>query len=166
MCPSISTVFNNIEVTTAEGHINFIVHTRRPDPTRPDPTRSDLTMSPSSSSSSSSLCSYITPFAGNSCVPWLTFHKLDPATKKFHASSYSRSEFLALAIRSAFLMKTSYGVVSTSRVLHLFTSNTIYDLIARYAHTILDSIGVTTNWSSDTNEKIVYKANVRIGLGS
>jgi len=57
-------------------------------------------------------------------------------------------------------MKTSYGVVSTSRVLHLFTSNTIYDLIARYAHTILDSIGVTTNWSSDTNEKIVYKANV------
>jgi len=41
VCPSISTVFNNIEVTTAEGHINFIVHTRRPDPTRPDPIRPD-----------------------------------------------------------------------------------------------------------------------------
>jgi len=103
---------------------------------------------------------YISPFASTaSDAPWMTYHKLE-SDKTFSSTSLTRTEFLDKSLRLASLLKSLDSAYKNCHVLHLFTCNTLHDLLLRYAHVINGSVGVTVNWSSDDKERVAFKAKL------
>eukprot|EP00520_Triparma_pacifica_P015096 CAMPEP_0118633566 /NCGR_PEP_ID=MMETSP0785-20121206/1069_1 /TAXON_ID=91992 /ORGANISM="Bolidomonas pacifica, Strain CCMP 1866" /LENGTH=672 /DNA_ID=CAMNT_0006524457 /DNA_START=73 /DNA_END=2088 /DNA_ORIENTATION=+ len=87
---------------------------------------------------------------------WLNYYALQ-SDKTYDRTTLSRSDFLDQSLRLASYL-SHHGCAPSTHVLHLFTSNTLSDLLARYAHAVIGSVGVTTNWSADSKERIEYKA--------
>ena len=52
------------------------------------------------------------------------------------------------------------GLSKGDRIVHSFSSNTLYDLVFRLASALLGSVPVTINWQADDNERIIYKAKL------
>ncbi len=71
----------------------------------------------------------------------------------------TRGEFWDLACSVAAYL-SDQGLSKGDRIVHCFSSNTLYDLIFRLAAVLNGNVPVTINWQADDNELIVYKAKL------
>ena len=76
--------------------------------------------------------------------------------KKF---ALTRGEFWDLACSAAAYL-SEHGLSKGDRIVHCFSSNTLYDLVFRLAAVLVGCIPVTINWQADDNERILNKAKV------
>ncbi|GMH98775.1 hypothetical protein TrST_g11138 [Triparma strigata] len=98
---------------------------------------------------------YTANLVGQSSI-FLNYLELNPSSKEYVRTSYSRASFFTLVCRYAAMMKAQ-GIVKGSRAVHLFSCNTLHDLALRTASVLLGSVPVTVNWGADTTERILYK---------
>lgn len=71
----------------------------------------------------------------------------------------TRGEFWDLTCSGAAYL-TERGVSKGDRVVHCFSYNSLYDLVFRLAAVLVGCVPVTINWQADSNETILYKAEV------
>lgn len=71
----------------------------------------------------------------------------------------TRGEFWDLACSAArYLMNR--GLSKGERVVHCFSSNSLYDLVFRLAALLVGYVPVTINWEVDDNVSVLYKAKI------
>ena len=73
--------------------------------------------------------------------------------------SLTRGEFWDMACSAAAYL-SEQGLSKGDRIVHAFSSNSLYDLIFRLAAIMMGCVPVTINWQADDNERIVYKAKL------
>lgn len=71
----------------------------------------------------------------------------------------TRGEFWDLACSAAIYLREQ-GILKGDRIVHCFSSNSLYDLVFRLAAVMVGYVPVTINWQADDNERILYKAKV------
>jgi len=71
----------------------------------------------------------------------------------------TRGEFWDLACSAAIYLREQ-GISKGDRIVHCFSSNSLYDLVFRLAAVMVGYVPVTINWQADDNERILYKAKV------
>ncbi|MCL0077012.1 acyl--CoA ligase [Dehalococcoidia bacterium] len=71
----------------------------------------------------------------------------------------TRGEFWDLACSAAAHLGEQ-GISRGDRILHCFSSNSLYDLVFRLAAVFIGYVPVTINWQADDNQRILYKASV------
>jgi acyl-CoA synthetase (AMP-forming)/AMP-acid ligase II len=72
---------------------------------------------------------------------------------------FARGEFWELA-GSAAAHLSSLGVSKGDRIVHCFSSNSLYDLAFRLGAVLVGGVPATINWQVDDDERIIYKATV------
>ena len=81
------------------------------------------------------------------------------ADKSLMSSSYTRGEFLTLALKACRVLreaKVGPGECHT----HFFSSNTVGDLAFRLASILCGTTPVTINWQADTPDRVLYKVKL------
>jgi len=73
--------------------------------------------------------------------------------------SLTRGEFWDIAYATAAYL-SEHGVSKGDRVVHCFSSSSLYDLVFRLAAVLVGCVPVTINWQADDNERIIYKAKI------
>ncbi len=71
----------------------------------------------------------------------------------------TRGEFWYLACSAAAHLK-NLGISKGDRIVHCFSSNSLYDLIFRLASVLVGYAPVTVNWQADDSGRIVYKTTI------
>ena len=71
----------------------------------------------------------------------------------------TRGEFWDLACSAAAYL-SEHGLSKGDRIVHAFSSNSLYDLVFRLAAVLVGCVPVTINWQADDNERILYKSKV------
>jgi acyl-CoA synthetase (AMP-forming)/AMP-acid ligase II len=71
----------------------------------------------------------------------------------------TRGEFWDMACSAATLI-CERRILKGDRIVHCFSSNTLYDLVFRLASIMAGCIPVTINWQADDNERVIYKAKI------
>jgi len=79
--------------------------------------------------------------------------------EKLKKQALTRGEFWDLACSAAIYLKEQ-GISKGNRIVHGFSSNSLYDLVFRLAAVMVGYVPVTINWQADDNERILYKAKV------
>jgi len=85
---------------------------------------------------------------------YYTFHDGD-----IQKRTLTRGEFWELACSTAAYL-SEHGLSKGDRVIHGFSSNSLYDLIFRLAAVLVGCVPVTVNWQADDNEHIIYKTKL------
>ena len=89
--------------------------------------------------------------------PFLHYYTSDKG--RVEKRSLTRGEFWDLACKAASHLG-QLGISKGDRVVHCFSSNSLYDLVFRLASVLVGCVPVTINWQADDNEHICYKATV------
>jgi acyl-CoA synthetase (AMP-forming)/AMP-acid ligase II len=89
--------------------------------------------------------------------PFLQFYFFDGKAVKSRA--LSRGEFWDLACAGAAYL-SEQGVTKGDRVLHCFSSNSLYDAVFRLSAVLVGCAPVTVNWQVDDDERIAHKAKI------
>ena len=71
----------------------------------------------------------------------------------------TRGEFWDLACSAAAYL-SEHGLSKGDRIVHAFSSNSLYDLVFRLAAVLVGCVPVTINWQADDNERVLYKSKV------
>jgi len=71
----------------------------------------------------------------------------------------TRGEFWDLACSAAAYL-SEHGLSKGDRIVHAFSSNSLYDLVFRLAAVLVGYVPVTINWQADDNERVLYKSKV------
>jgi len=71
----------------------------------------------------------------------------------------TRGEFWDLTCSAAAHL-SNLGISKGGRIVHCFSSNSLYDLIFRLASVLVGGAPVTINWQADDNERIAYKVTI------
>jgi len=71
----------------------------------------------------------------------------------------TRGEFWDLAYSTAAYLN-EHGLSKGDRIVHCFSSSSLYDLVFRLAAVLVGCVPVTINWQADDNERIIYKAKI------
>lgn len=79
--------------------------------------------------------------------------------EKVKKQALTRGEFWDLACSAAIYLKEQ-GISKGDRIVHCFSSNSLYDLVFRLAAVMVGYVPVTINWQADDNERMLYKAKV------
>ena len=85
---------------------------------------------------------------------YYTFHDGD-----IQKRTLTRGEFWELACSTAAYL-SEHGLSKGDRIIHGFSSNSLYDLIFRLAAVLVGCVPVTVNWQADDNEHIIYKTKL------
>ncbi|MFC2051594.1 AMP-binding protein [Chloroflexota bacterium] len=93
----------------------------------------------------------------NRSLPFLNYYTIQNAEVK--KETLTRGEFWDLACAAAACL-SKRGLSKGDRTVHCFSSNSIYDLVFRLASILVGYVPVTINWQADSNETIIYKANL------
>jgi len=73
--------------------------------------------------------------------------------------SLTRGEFWDLSCSGAAYL-LDHGLSKGDRIVHCFSSNSLYDLVFRLAAVLVGCVPVTINWQADDNERILHKAAI------
>ena len=103
------------------------------------------------------LSEYINVISDPSKKAFIYYYSFDK-DKNIIIETFTRSEFLALAHKAAFLIRMN-DIKSRDKILFCFGKNNIKDLIFRFASIITGTVPVTVNWQADPLERIFYKLN-------
>ena len=79
--------------------------------------------------------------------------------QEIRKQSLTRGQFWDLACSAAAYL-SNQGLSKGDRVVHCFSSNSLYDLVYRLAAILVGCVPVTINWQADSDETIIYKAKV------
>jgi acyl-CoA synthetase (AMP-forming)/AMP-acid ligase II len=90
-------------------------------------------------------------------APFLNYYSFQEGGMNKRA--LTRGEFWGLACSAAAHL-TEQGISKDDRILHCFSSNSLYDLVFRLAAVFIGCVPVTVNWQADDNQRILYKASV------
>jgi len=71
----------------------------------------------------------------------------------------TRGEFWDLAYSTAAYL-SEHGLSKGDRIVHCFSSSSLYDLVFRLAAVLVGCVPVTINWQADDNERIIYKTKI------
>ncbi|MFC2007336.1 AMP-binding protein [Chloroflexota bacterium] len=71
----------------------------------------------------------------------------------------TRGEFWDLACSAAAYL-SDRGLSKGDRIVHSFSSNSLYDLVFRLAAVLTGCVPVTINWQADDNERLIYKVKL------
>jgi len=71
----------------------------------------------------------------------------------------TRGQFLDLAECAAEHLRR-LGLSKGDRILHLFSSNSLYDLVFRLASVFTGCVPVTVNWQADDDARIIFKGEI------
>jgi len=89
--------------------------------------------------------------------PFLYFYTFREASIEKRA--LTRGEFWELACSAAAHL-ANLGISKGDRIVHCFSSNSLYDLVFRLALIFLGGSPVTINWQVDDNSRIAYKVTI------
>jgi acyl-CoA synthetase (AMP-forming)/AMP-acid ligase II len=89
--------------------------------------------------------------------PFLRFYF--HAEEGIQVRSWTRGQFWNLACLAAAFLH-DHGLARGDRVLHCFSANSPYDLAFRLGEALLGPVPVTVNWQADTDERLLYKAEI------
>jgi acyl-CoA synthetase (AMP-forming)/AMP-acid ligase II len=89
--------------------------------------------------------------------PFLEYYTI--SGRDIKKQSLTRGYFWNLACSSAAYL-VEHGLVKGERVVHLFSHNSMYDLVFRLAAVLIGYVPVTINWQMDDKETIIYKSKV------
>jgi long-subunit acyl-CoA synthetase (AMP-forming) len=101
------------------------------------------------------LSEYINVIDNPSTEQFLYYYSFDQ-NKNIKTETLTRSEFLTLARKAAFLIKKN-KIESGDKILFCFGKNNIKDIIFRFACIMTGTVPVTVNWQADPLDRIFFK---------
>ncbi len=93
----------------------------------------------------------------NQAQPFLEHYTFEG--KNIQRRRLTRGAFWDLACSAAIYL-TELGLSKGDRLIHLFSHNSLHDLIFRLAAVLVGCVPVTVNWQADSDETVLYKAKV------